>query len=147
MRKGKKYYKACYYPRVRAALGNDNAQTRGSSITFQTTSTSFTIFADENGDWRETKDFSTKAAAEAWVKSKTSVEAGYGVTVQVQNAGDGEGVTPTEAYAAAGDNVVLTISGTPSKLYDNGTDKTASISSNQYTISSIAADHSVAVIF
>lgn len=73
MRQGVKYYKGFFYPRVRAALGNDNAQTRGSSITFQTTSTSFTVFADDSGDWRETKTFTTAAQATAWIHGKCGI--------------------------------------------------------------------------
>jgi len=73
MRNGKKYYKGYYYPRVRAALGNDNAQTRGSSITFNTASTTFTVFADDSGDWRKTTTVTTADAAKAWVKSKCGI--------------------------------------------------------------------------
>lgn len=75
MRKGKKYYKGYYYPRVRAALGNDNAQTRGSSITFQTTQTTFAVYPDNSGDWRKTKTFETRAEAVDYVNSKCSIEA------------------------------------------------------------------------
>lgn len=72
-REGKKFYKAYVYPQAQAALGNDNGQTRGSNITFQTTTTTFTIFADADGDWRETKTFDTEAAAAAYVRNATSV--------------------------------------------------------------------------
>jgi len=72
-RGGKVFYKGHYYPRAQAALGNDNAQTRGSSITFQTTSTTFTVFADDNGDWRERETFNTISEARAWVNGKCSI--------------------------------------------------------------------------
>lgn len=67
MRNGKKFFKAYYYPDVRAALGNDNAQTKGSSITFSSTSTTLTVFADENGDWRKTATFDNEEEARAWI--------------------------------------------------------------------------------
>lgn len=73
MRKGKKYYKGYYYPDSRAALGNDNAQTRGSSITFNTTSTTFTVFADDAGDWRKTKTCDTVDDVKAWLNSLLSI--------------------------------------------------------------------------
>lgn len=73
MRKGVKYYKAYVYPRVRAALGNDNAQTRGSSITFQTTATTFTVFCDDNGDWRKTETFSTAADAISFLNTQCGI--------------------------------------------------------------------------
>ena len=73
MRSGKKYFKAYFYPLVRAALGNDNAQTRGSNINFTTESTTFTVFADDNGDWRMTETFDTADAAKEWINEKCSV--------------------------------------------------------------------------
>ena len=74
MRSGTKYYQGYCYPKAKAAIGNDNAQTKGSSITFQTTQTTFTIFADAGTNaWRETKTFSTESDAIAWVKSKVSI--------------------------------------------------------------------------
>ena len=71
--KGKKYFKGFFYPKVKAALGNDNAATRGSSITFSTALTTFTVFAPEVGDWRITKTFDNEAAARGWVQSKLNV--------------------------------------------------------------------------
>ena len=76
MRNGVRKYKGYYYPKVKAALGNDNAQTKGSSITFQTTTTTFTVYADDNGDWRQTKEFDTPSAADTWVKTQCSVSTG-----------------------------------------------------------------------
>lgn len=73
MRNGVRKYKGYYYPKVRAALGNDNAQTRGSSITFQTTQTTFTVFADDVGNWRQTKEFDTEAAAKTWVQTQCGI--------------------------------------------------------------------------
>lgn len=73
LRGGVKYYKTFFYPRVRAALGNDNAQTRGNSITFQTVNTAFTVLTDENGDWRRTKTFDNAADAVGYVNAKCSI--------------------------------------------------------------------------
>ncbi len=74
MRSGVKKYQGVSYPRAKAAVGNDNAQTKGSSITFATTSTTFTIMADStSGAWREVKTFDSEADAIAWVKSKVSI--------------------------------------------------------------------------
>ena len=74
MRKGVKAYEGYYYPKVRAALGNDNAQTKSGSITFQTTSTTFTVFADDNTDWRVTKLFDTDAEARKWIDEKLAIQ-------------------------------------------------------------------------
>lgn len=67
MRRGKKFYKGVFHPRAKAALGNDSAQTRGNSITFGTTSTTFTVFVCNSGDWRITEEFADEAQARAWV--------------------------------------------------------------------------------
>ena len=73
MRRGKKYYKGFYYPSARASIGNDNGQTRGSSITFQTSNTTFIVKCDANGDWRKTKVFDSEADAIAYVNTKCTI--------------------------------------------------------------------------
>lgn len=70
MRKGVKFFKGFYYPRVKAILGNDSAATKADSITFGTNSTTFTVFRCNSDDWRKTETFTTEAEALAWVKSK-----------------------------------------------------------------------------
>lgn len=148
MRNGQKYFKACYYPRVRASLGNDNAQTRGNGITFTPVSSTFAVMADDNGDWRQTKLFNTADDAAAWCEDLTGVTDRYAVEISVQGAGANEGVSPVGTkYAAAGEDVEIIITGTPTALYDNGTESKASIAGGKYTISDIAADHTIAVVF
>lgn len=75
MRNKAKYYKAIFYPCVRAALGNDNAQTRGSSITFATSQTTFTIKANDDGDWRKTQTFDSEAEAKQWINTQCGISA------------------------------------------------------------------------
>lgn len=70
VRKKKTFYKGYFYPLVKAALGNDTAQTKADSVTFGTSSTTFTVFACESGDWRITEEFPTEAKAIAWIKEK-----------------------------------------------------------------------------
>ena len=70
MRRKKVLYKGYFYPLVKAALGNDTAQTKTDSITFGTNNTTFTVFACETGDWRFTEEFSTETEAIAWIKEK-----------------------------------------------------------------------------
>lgn len=148
MRQGKKRYQGYFYPRVKAAIGNDSAQTKGENIQFQTTSTTFTVFADDNGDWRRVKTFNSEADAVAWVEGKCGITESYLFRVTVQGAGTGDGVAPVgEFYVADGGDAELVISGTPTKLYDNGEDVTASISEGKYTLSGVDAAHEIAVIF
>lgn len=81
MRRGKIVYKGYFYPRVKAALGNDTAQTKADSITFGTNTTNFTVYAANNGDWRHTEEFDTEKEALAWVKAQfTSTPASEGGT-------------------------------------------------------------------
>lgn len=74
MRRKKVLYKGYFYPLVKAALGNDTAQTKTDSITFGTNSTTFTVFACETGDWRFTEEFPTEAEVIAWIKKKLKGE-------------------------------------------------------------------------
>lgn len=70
LRKGVKSFKGYFYPRVKAAIGNDSAQTRSGSITFSTTATKFKVFTCKSGAWRKTLEFDTEAEARAWVDAK-----------------------------------------------------------------------------
>lgn len=73
-RRGKTVYKGYFYPRVSASLGSDTAQTKSDSLTLGTTSTTFTVFPCESGDWRITKEFDAESEALAWVKEKLGAE-------------------------------------------------------------------------
>lgn len=74
MRGGKKIYKGVFFPKVKAVLGNESNPTKGDSITFGTSATTFTVFACNSDDWRIMQEFDTEAEAEAWVKEKLGVE-------------------------------------------------------------------------
>jgi hypothetical protein len=79
MRNGVRIYKGVFLPLVKAALGNDNAATKGSSITFGTTPTAFTVFRCNSGAWRITKEFigdTAEADCVAWCDTKLGVTAG-----------------------------------------------------------------------
>lgn len=73
---GKTYYKGYYFPKVQAAMGNDNAATKGSSVSFQTANTTFTVMKAENGDWMQTEIHDTEAAAKAWVDACLTTSSG-----------------------------------------------------------------------
>jgi len=70
MRNGVKSYKAIFYPKVKPIIGNDNAQTKGDSITFGTNSTNFTVYETNDGIWRQTEEFADLASARAWQREK-----------------------------------------------------------------------------
>ena len=152
MRNKAKYYKVIYHPSVRAALGNDNAQTKGSSITFATTATTFTVMADDNGDWRKTKTFDNEAAARAYIDNLCGIAKSYPVNIYAQGVGDGKSVSPLGIkYVAAGENLEITIEGYSGIVaaYDNGEDVTATIKgeSGTYTLSAVSKPHDIVIIF
>ena len=73
IRNGVRYYKGVFLPLCKAILGNDSAATKGSSITFGTSATSFTVFRCDSGAWRITKEFTGEGAEAnciAWCDSK-----------------------------------------------------------------------------
>ncbi len=76
VRKGKKLFKGYFYPRVKAALGNDTAQTKADSITFGTNTTTFSVFKCNTDAWRITKEFESEDEARAWVQEKLSAAGG-----------------------------------------------------------------------
>ena len=143
MRGGKKYFQAIVYPKVRAALGNDNAQTKSSTITFTNTQTTFTIFAAASGDWRLVKTFDTEAAARAYIQTTLGIEDWH--IVEIQTSGDGTATPDGSVFVADGESLQITFSANPSALYDNGTSQAAT--GNKYTISSVTGDHSVVAAF
>lgn len=152
MRGAVKFWKGFYYPKAQAALGNDNAQTKGSSITFQTAQTAFTIFPDDVGDWRENETFNTEAAAKAWCASKTDVGVFYEVDVQVQGVGVGKSVSPVGTqFVTAGGNLVITVEGYANvkAAYDNGANITVAVTGGGgiYTVAAAAENHSIAIVF
>lgn len=49
IRGGVRYFKGVFHPLVKAILGNDSAATKGSSITFGTSATTFTVFRCNSG--------------------------------------------------------------------------------------------------
>lgn len=69
-RNKKKFFRGYYFPLVKAALGNDNVATRGSSITFQTSTTTLTVFACKTGDWKLTHETDDIDEVRAWCREK-----------------------------------------------------------------------------
>lgn len=145
---GTKKFRAFYYPKAKAVMGDDTAATKSNSITFGTYPLNFTIFAPEWGKWRYVKDFDEKEDAIAYIEDKLNIASWYRFNVQMQGAGDGETVSPLGEFMVAGDDdKEIVITGTPTALYDNGTDKVASIAGGKYTISDVDEGHTISVIF
>lgn len=145
---GVRKYRAWFFPKAKASIPDWTGTTKGSSISFATQPISMKVMPPEYGPWYYIKEFDTESAAKAYVDTKLGVAAWYQMDVQVNGAGVGEAATPVGVTAvAAGATFEVVITGTPTKLYDNGTDKTSSISNGKYTVATVAADHQIAVIF
>nr|DAG80044.1 MAG TPA: tail tube protein [Caudoviricetes sp.] len=70
IRNGVRVYQGVFHPLVNAILGNDSAATKGNSITFGTSTTTFTVFRCNSGAWRIRKEFSSEADVIAWCDEK-----------------------------------------------------------------------------
>lgn len=145
---GVRKYRAWFYPKARATMPDLDGTTKGKSISFGTQPIKMKIMAPKYGHWYYSKEFTTEAAAKAYIDNKLGVATWYTAEVQVQGATTGEGATPEGVNAvASGEDFVVTITGTVTKLYDNGSDATSSIAAGAYTVADIAANHKIAVIF
>ena len=73
MRDGVKLYKAFVYPKARAVPSSNNAQTKGSGITFQTSEISFTILPNNKGDWRKTYESESLELVLEWLNLRCGI--------------------------------------------------------------------------
>lgn len=78
IRSGVRIYQGVFLPLVNAILGNDTAATKGSSITFGTSTTTFNVFRCNSGAWRIRKEFATEAEVIAWCDEKLGATAAGG---------------------------------------------------------------------
>ena len=145
---GAKKFRAWFFAKARAALPDWKGTTRGDSISFGTQPIKMKITSPNYGPWYRVKEFASYAAAKAHIDTLLNVSTWFKINVQVQGAGAGEGATPSGTGSVpAGANYELSITGTPTALYDNGVESKASIAGGKYTITAAAADHNIAVIF
>lgn len=143
-RSGATVYRACWLPKVQAAKPGEEANTKSSSLSLSGHDIALTIYAANNGKWRMMQDCSTLASAQAWILQKAG--AGQAYTVTIAKSGSGEVEPLGTVCAASGTSLEISV-GTPTKLYDNGEDKTSAVASGKYTVASIAADHEITVVY
>jgi|GEM_PF-868367 hypothetical protein len=145
---GATVYRAFFWPKVSAQMGNETANTKAGSITIGTFTITWTAFKPAYGKIAYVKDFTTEEAAAAYLETKLNIAAWHQINVLVSGATTGEAATPggITMIANAG-TFTLVITGTVTKLYDNGTDVTVSIADGEYELSNVTAAHNIAVIF
>ena len=106
------------------------------------------VMAPLYGPWYYLKEFTTEAAAQAYIDAKLGVVVWHAINVQVNGETTGEGATPSgTTYVAAAGTFELVIAGTVTALYDNGVESKGSIAAGKYTLSNVAAAHDIAVIY
>lgn len=73
MNKSKKiFYRAVFLLRVTGNQTADNAETRGSGITFANKTINYSISACDSGEWRLREEFDSKEDALAWINEKAA---------------------------------------------------------------------------
>lgn len=141
-------YRAWFFPKAKASVPDWSGATKNNSISFGTQPISMKIMAPNYGPWYYVKEFTTEAAAQAYIDTKLGVATWHEINVQVNGAGEGEGASPVgNTPVANAGSFELVITGTATALYDNGTDNVASIAAGKYTLSNVTAAHNIAVIF
>ena len=141
-------YRAYFFPKCRAIVPDESDNTKGASISFGTQPLQLNIAEPNSGKWRYIKEFTTEAAALAYVDTKLGVAQWHEIDVQVQGANASKYASPVGvSYVAAASSFVLNVTGAVVALYDNGVESKASIAAGKYTLSNVTAAHSIAVIF
>ena len=74
-RNGKRMFRARFYPKARASIGGESAQTRGESITFSPENTNFRIVKPNNGNWRYTYTSDNEQEVIQWINTKLNITA------------------------------------------------------------------------
>lgn len=140
-------FRAWVLSKVKSKVPDEDNNTKTASVSFGTQPISCTVLQPNYGPWRRMKEFTTEAAAKAYVDTLLNVAAWHAIEVQAQGTGPNKSVDYTGGYAADKSAFELTITGTPTKVYDNGQDVTSSLSGGKYTLASVEDDHKIAVIF
>ena len=146
---GVRKYRAWFFPKAKATMPDWTGTTKGASISFGTQPINMRIAAPAYGKWYFVKEFDTEAAAKAYIDAKLGIAGTFNINIMVQGAnGTTKVASPVGSNAAAaGSNFEIAITGTLAALYDNGTEKKSSVSSGKYTLSSLAANHEIAIVF
>jgi hypothetical protein len=141
-------YRAWIFAKGKASVPDETGATKGESVSFGNQPLKVTVSAPNFGPWKKVKEFSTEAAAKAYVDTALGVATWHNIGVQVNGAGTGEGASPVGVTPVAdAGSFELVITGTVTALYDNGTEVSASIADGKYTLSNVTADHTISVIF
>lgn len=142
---GTVYYETHYFPKVVAHRQNSAAQTQADSVAYQIPALQFELYKPKFGKYEYVERHATEAAAIAYIDGKLGVADWF--TVKIAKSGTGTVSPYGTVPVASGDDLVITITGTPDALYDDGTESKVSIVGGVYTVTDVAADHEIVVAF
>lgn len=140
-----KSYRAWMFTKVKASIPDEDSTTRGNNVSFGTQPINMKIMSPKFGPWKRVKEFARENDAKAYLQTLLNI--GEWVKAQVMIQGDGTASHNGSMYAAKGDTMKITMSKTPTAVYDNAVNVTDSVSGNAYTISNMDAEHRIAIIF
>ncbi len=72
-RHGKVVYQAKWLFKVQFSEPNDETDTKGESVAFQTPTIEGSVFQLDNGDWKDQAEFTTEAEAKKWLETKAGI--------------------------------------------------------------------------
>jgi hypothetical protein len=72
-RNNKTVYQAKWLFKAQFSEPNDETDTKGETVAFQTPTIEGTAFKLDNGDWKEQAEFETEKEAIAWVDGKANI--------------------------------------------------------------------------
>lgn len=75
-RNNKPYFQAKWLKKTQFAEPNDETETKGETIAFQTPTIEGTVFKADDGSWKEQAEFKTEAEARAWLNKKANITEG-----------------------------------------------------------------------
>lgn len=132
-RAGAYKWRAIWLRKVQFGEPNDDTQTKGETLTFQTPTIEGIIMKDIEGNWKDDNIFDTEAEAKAWLNGKAGIVPMCKTPTASVKAGTYAVTQSVALTAGAGETIYYTTNGTtPSAT--NGTEYTVAVSVTETTM-------------
>ncbi len=119
-RAGANKWRAIWFHKIQFGEPNDETETQGESVVFQTPKIEGVIMKDVNGDWKSENVFDTEAEAKAWLDGKAGILPQCSTPVATPKAGTYTTTQNVTLTAGESEDIYYTLDGTtPSET--NGT--------------------------
>lgn len=83
-------HQAKWLKKVQFSEPNDETETKGETVNFQTPTIEGTVFPMDDGSWKEQAEFATEAEAIAWVDGKANIANEKNVSLAKEQGGSNE---------------------------------------------------------